>query len=127
MGIEGDVPVGTDGSWGNYSYAVLTELKRLNKTQEDMNSVLHEVLQQQAVERQANDDFRKAVDLKHANYDETLFQPKYGLVPRVGNLESVEQVKNAVVLDRKWLIAGGFGIVTALLIPITALIVNALT
>lgn len=96
--------------WDSYARLVLTELERHNdllfKINEKLDSIkLQQALYEQEIKQVKGDVKDHERDIKD-------------LKKRVYKLEQGELVEAAVKRYRRWIIAGGFGIVTALLLPI---------
>lgn len=102
--------------WDSYARLVLTELERHNDLLFKINEKLDAIKLQQALYEQEIKQVKGEVD----DHDKDIKDLK----KRVYKLEQGELVEAAVGKYRRWIIAGGFGIITALALPIIDIVVK---
>lgn len=115
-----------DGGWNEYARLVLAELQRHAGSIDRVEAKLNELLAKEGAKEERDVAFRRDVerqirdmDDKHTKQYEKLLglleNPEDGLVSRVDDLESKDSVRNAIQLDRKWIV----GLIVAFVFTVT--------
>jgi len=95
--------------WAEYQRLVLAELERHNKLIEAINVRIGEIQLSQALLRQENGKLGKLEQRIDDNEK------------RLDKMDAGSQIDQAIAKYRKWLLSGGFLILTAVIVPVIKL------
>jgi len=104
----------TEGGWAQYQRLVLAELERHNTLLQGIDGRIQNLVLE--IELMKRDNLSRK-DLE----EQVRINTK-----RINDLETAEDVSDAVKKWRNWIVGGLFLFITALLIPVITLIMNAL-
>ena len=116
MSDKPNTAVGNVDEWDSYARLVLTELERHNDLLFKINEKLDAIKLQQALYEQ---DIKR-VKVEVADHGAEIADLK----KRVYKLEQGELLESAIKKYRSWIIAGGFGVLTAVALPVVDIFVK---
>lgn len=108
-----------NGGWIEYGKLVLSELERHNDLLMKISEKLDAIKLQQALYEQEIGEVKSEVRDHSADIKD--------LKIRVYKLEQGELIAEALSRYRRWILAGGFGIVASVVIPIASMLVKIFT